>query len=194
MLLYVEAFALAFVGCVATNIDNMLLVLSAGNPHRARQSALLFVVILEVYILLALLVSYGVDLSIPRSIVWLGLIPFSIGVYELRPWRKTNTDSSNPAIEGEIDFDTELELDEIDNTLLGDGLDLWASDEEAGGLETNAAGVRVQLSTGQVCQVRLDTKIMNKLLGCLTLPELESFVQQIALAVENPTDSPLCEL
>jgi len=97
-------------------------------------------------------------------------------------------------IEGDIDFDTELEIDEIYNRLLGDGLDFWASDEEATGLETNAAGVRVQLSTGQVCQIRIDTKIMNKILGCLTPLELENFVQQIATAVENPSDTPLCEL
>ena len=97
-------------------------------------------------------------------------------------------------IEGEIDFDTELELDGLYNELLGDGLELWANDEEATGLETNAAGVRVQLSTGQVCQIRIDTKIMNKVLGCLTPLELENFVQQIAAAVENPSDTPLCEL
>ena len=97
-------------------------------------------------------------------------------------------------IEGAIDFDTELEIDEIYNRLLGDGLELWASDEEATGLETNAAGVRVQLSTGQVCQIRIDIKIMNKVLGCLTPLELDNFVQQIAAAVENPSDTPLCEL
>jgi len=97
-------------------------------------------------------------------------------------------------IEGEIDFSTELKIDEIYNTILGDGLDLWASDEDTTGLETNAAGVRIKLSTGQVCQVRIDTKIMNKILGCLTPPELEFFVQQIASAVENPTDASLCEM
>lgn len=94
MLIFVEAFALAFIGCVATNIDNILLVLGSGSPNKARQSALVFVIILELYILLALLMSYGVELTLPRSIVWLGLIPFSIGVYELRPWRKINSDKS----------------------------------------------------------------------------------------------------
>ena len=97
-------------------------------------------------------------------------------------------------IEGDIDFDTELEIDEIYNRLLGDGLDLWADDEEATGLETNAAGVRVELSTGQVCQIRIDIKIMNKVLGCLTPVELENFVQQIAAAVENPSNTSLCDL
>ena len=43
-------------------------------------------------------------------------------------------------------------------------------------------------------QVRIDTKIINKVLGCLTLVELEGLVQQVALAVENPSDAPLCEL
>ena len=95
MLIHVEAFALAFLGCVATNIDNVLLVLSSGNPHKARQNALVFVLILVVYIILALMMSYGVELTIPRSIVWLGLIPFTIGVYELRPGRKLSQNSSN---------------------------------------------------------------------------------------------------
>ena len=97
MLLFIEAFVLAFVGCIATNIDNILLVLSSGNPHRARQTVLLFIVTLEVYILLALLMSYGVDLTIPRFIVWMGLIPLSIGLYELRPGRILNIDGSNGA-------------------------------------------------------------------------------------------------
>jgi cadmium resistance protein CadD (predicted permease) len=97
MLIYVQAFILAFIGCIATNIDNILLVLSSGSPQKARQSALVFVVILVTYILLALVMSYGVDLTIPRFIVWLGLIPFSIGLYELRPWRKTNEDGSKMA-------------------------------------------------------------------------------------------------
>ncbi len=118
----------------------------------------------------------------------------AIREFKLEPSLDTRQDEFVVIIEGAIDFDTELQIDEIYNTLLGDGLDLWAGDEEAAGLETNAAGVRVQLSTGQVCQVRIDTKIMNKVLGCLTPLELEGFVQQIAAAVENPSDTPLCEL
>lgn len=98
MLIYVEAFALAFIGCIATNIDNILLVLSSSSPDKARQSTLVFVFILEVYILLALLMSFGVDLTIPRYIVWLGLIPLSLGLYELRPRRKINNDGSNDAV------------------------------------------------------------------------------------------------
>ncbi len=96
-------------------------------------------------------------------------------------------------ISDSLDFDEELELEEIYNKLLSDGLDLWA---EAGGtgVETNSAGVRVQLSDGQVCQIRLDTSVMNKLLGCISPQELEDLVQQIARATENPSDVPLCEM
>ena len=96
-------------------------------------------------------------------------------------------------IDGDIDFNTELEIDEVYNSMIGDGLDLWASEEEVVGLETNAAGVRVQLASGQACQVRIETNLMNKVLGCLTLDELEGLVQQIALAVENPSEASLCE-
>ena len=118
----------------------------------------------------------------------------AIKEFKLEPSLDTRQDELVVVVEADIDFDTELQLDEIYNTLLGDGLDLWAGDEDAAGLETNAAGVRVELSSGQICQVRIDTKIMNKVLGCLTPLELESFVQQIAAAVESPSDTPLCEL
>jgi len=118
----------------------------------------------------------------------------AIKEFKLEPSLDTRQDELVVVIEANVDFNTELQLDEIYNTLLGDGLELWADDEDATGLETNTAGVRVELSTGQVCQVRIDTKIMNKVLGCLTPLELESFVQQIAAAVENPSDTPLCEL
>jgi len=118
MLIYAEAFVLTFLGCVATNIDNILLVLSSGNTYKARQSALIFVLILEVYILLALMLSYGVELTIPRSIVWLGLIPFTIGVYELRPRRKINKDSKNLAVIPLAALAVTLSINSIDTLIV----------------------------------------------------------------------------
>lgn len=118
MLLYLEAFVLAFVGCIATNIDNILLVLSSGSPKKARQSSVLFVVILVIYILLALMMSYGVELTIPRSIVWLGLIPFTIGVYELRPWRKTSEDSSKTAAISVAALGITLSINSLDTLIV----------------------------------------------------------------------------
>ncbi len=91
------------------------------------------------------------------------------------------------------DLDTELEIDAIYNRLMDGGLDLWA-DAGGTGIETNSAGVRVLLKSGEACQIRFDTAMMNKLLKCLTPQELEDLVQEIALAVETPTDKPLCEL
>ena len=76
MLIHMEAFVLAFFGCAATNIDNLLLLFASGSPNRARKSSLVFVGMLLVFISLGLLASYGIDLTIPRYIVWLGLIPF----------------------------------------------------------------------------------------------------------------------
>ena len=118
----------------------------------------------------------------------------SISKYKLKTSLGERHDELTVTIKGDIDFDTELEIDAVYNTVLGDGLDLWASDEDTTGLETNAAGVRVELASGQVCQVRFDTQIINKVLGCLTPAELEEMVQQIALAVENPSDASLCEM
>ncbi len=59
-------------------------------------------------------------------------------------------------------------------------------------VDQSAAGVRVQLSDGTPCQVRLDPDLMARMLGCITLEELRDLVQDIALAVENPDDEPIC--
>ncbi len=59
-------------------------------------------------------------------------------------------------------------------------------------VEKSAAGVMVQLSDGTPCQVRLDPNLMARLLGCLSLEELRDFVQEVALAVENPDAGPIC--
>ena len=118
MLIFLEAFALAFIGCIATNIDNILLVISASSPQKARQSALLFVVILQIYIFLALMMSYGVELTIPRSIVWLGLIPFTIGVYELRPWRMTNENSSKTGQVSLLTLGVTLSVNSLDTLIV----------------------------------------------------------------------------
>ena len=117
----------------------------------------------------------------------------AISKYKLDTATGQRHDEQIVTIKDAIDFNTELEIDGIYNSLIGDGLDLWASEAETDGLETNAAGVRVQLANGQACQVRIDTKLMNKVLGCLSPDELEELVQQVASAVENPSDMPLCE-
>ena len=85
MLNHAEAFALAFAGCTATNIDNLMLVLASGVAAGARRAALVFLVTLVVVIVLALLISMGVDLVMPRFIAWVGLIPMSMGLYALWP-------------------------------------------------------------------------------------------------------------
>ncbi|SCZ59476.1 hypothetical protein [Thiohalomonas denitrificans] len=59
-------------------------------------------------------------------------------------------------------------------------------------IEHSAAGVRVQLSDGTPCQVRIDPDLFARMLGCITLEELRELVQDIALAVENPDDESIC--
>jgi len=91
MLNYLEAFALAWVACASTNIDNTLLLLAAGGRSRAHGSAAVFFAVLAAVILLSLALSRGADLVLPRSMGWLGLIPLGMGLFELRPGRDTET-------------------------------------------------------------------------------------------------------
>jgi hypothetical protein len=87
MLIHAEAFALAFAGCAATNLDNIMLVLASGRSAGARRAALTFLVTLVSVIVLAMLLSLGVDLVMPRFFAWVGLVPLGMGLYELWPHR-----------------------------------------------------------------------------------------------------------
>ena len=87
MLIAAEVFATALVACAATNLDNMLLVMAGAGAGRARGHVAVFVLVLAVVIGLSLLISRGVDLAMPGAIAWLGLVPLSMGIYELRPRR-----------------------------------------------------------------------------------------------------------
>lgn len=94
------------------------------------------------------------------------------------------------AIPEDLDDELSDRIDEVYDRLLQDDADLLESSE--GGLEKHAAGVRVLLSDGTPCMVRLAPELMARLLGCITLEELRDMVQEIALQVEDPDDLPVC--
>ena len=100
MLIQTEVFLLAAFGCLATNIDNILLVLSSGGRLKAMQCASVLLAVLSVAILLGFALSLGLDIAIPRYIAWVGLIPLTMGVYELTPWPRDSQDSEKATAPG----------------------------------------------------------------------------------------------
>ena len=56
-----------------------------------------------------------------------------------------------------------------------------------------AAGVRVTLSDGRPCMIRLHPALANRLLAAFTLEEMQELVNAIAKSVENPSDEPVCK-
>lgn len=59
--------------------------------------------------------------------------------------------------------------------------------------QVNAAGLTVTLADGRISYAVLDPKIINKVLDVLELDELNTLVNSIANAVENPDGTPLCK-
>jgi cadmium resistance protein CadD (predicted permease) len=95
MLAQVEALSLAFVACAGTNVDNVALLLSTGDPERARRFAQLFFVILATVVLAALGLSFGVELILPAFLAWVGIVPLAMGLFAFLPRKKTS--GENPA-------------------------------------------------------------------------------------------------
>lgn len=94
MLILGETFLLGLLACLGTNIDNLMLVLSCGSAGRARLDSALLALVLAGVVLLALLLSLGVDLAMPQVIAWVGLLPLALGIYELRPHAGGDADRS----------------------------------------------------------------------------------------------------
>lgn len=83
------------------------------------------------------------------------------------------------------------DLDTFYDKLLEQQADLV--DQAEGNAMHQAAGIRVTLSDGSPCMVRLDPAIANRLLAAFTLEEMQTLVQSIARSMENPGDGPVCK-
>ena len=94
MLSHLQAFALAFTGCAATNVDNILLVLATGSRERAGRHSTVFFAVLGLFVLLAIGLSLGMDVAAPALLSWVGLVPMGMGLYELRPGHGHRSDDT----------------------------------------------------------------------------------------------------
>ena len=63
---------------------------------------------------------------------------------------------------------------------------------EEGGLVKHAAGIRVTLSDGRPCMVKLEPEMANRLLASFSLDEVQALVVAIARSVESANDDPVC--
>lgn len=60
------------------------------------------------------------------------------------------------------------------------------------GLVKHAAGIRVALSDGRPCMIRLEPEMANRLLGCFSIEEVQDLVNIVARSIELPDDGPIC--
>jgi hypothetical protein len=93
-----------------------------------------------------------------------------------------------------IDEETQESLvDQIDDyydILLDEQADITIAEEPE---SINAVGIQFTTKTGDIAQVKLDPKLVNKLHETLSFIELQELVQSIATAVATPQIIPLCK-
>lgn len=95
------------------------------------------------------------------------------------------------ATQEEIDDTVSDVLDNYYDELMEEQADrVDAADGEA---THQAAGIRVTLSDGRPCMVKLEPALANRLLAAFTLEEMQVLVNAIAQSVENPGDGPICK-
>lgn len=94
--------------------------------------------------------------------------------------------SIDEGLGGQITSDIETYYDKM--MVLGS--DILSNQTDDG--QINTAGLTVTLADGRVTYAVLDPNIVNKVLSVLELDELNTLVNSIANAVENPDETPLC--
>jgi hypothetical protein len=113
------------------------------------------------------------------------------------PYQISN-DEDFSTLQGEIiSIDEDIDEDVLDK--LQDFYDKLQDEQELlleqtdESLETNAAGMEIDLSDGDKCTLRLPPEQVNKILSVLSFEELQEFVQLIANSVQNPDNNPFCQ-
>lgn len=86
------------------------------------------------------------------------------------------------------------ELDELHESLSAEDQKLLEDTLEDTETETNAAGIYIQLANGKQTVAQINPDIMNRMLDGITMDEFNEFVETIVSSVENPDDSPICQM
>ena len=100
-------------------------------------------------------------------------------------------DSLGVAIDEDIDDGLLATIEAFYDEMMALDQALFESDEEFAGHQ--AAGVVVNLSSGERVYARVDQHLLARVMGVLTPQELGELVNAIADAVENPDTRPLCK-
>lgn len=67
------------------------------------------------------------------------------------------------------------------------------SDEEPDEMQRQAVGIQVTLSDGSERMLKLDPELVNRLLECFTVEEMQEVVNAIAVSLENAGVGPVCK-
>ena len=94
-------------------------------------------------------------------------------------------------IEENLDEDVQDRIDEQYDLLLEESARI-ADEEDDSPDAVHLVGIQFQCSDGTVGMVRITPELANRLHRCLNLVELQTFVQTVVDAVENPDSGPLC--
>jgi hypothetical protein len=95
-------------------------------------------------------------------------------------------------IDEDIDEDTQDRIDEQYDQLLEESARI-ADEEDDSPDAVHLVGIQFQRNDGSVGLVRITPELANRLHRCLDMIELQTFVQTVVDAVENPDNRPLCK-
>ncbi len=91
----------------------------------------------------------------------------------------------------DIDDSIDEELNDYYDELFADDQEMYES-SNAEDSDYNLAGIEISLQDGTKIMAETDQKILGKILSTITFDEFNQLVHDIANAVENPDESPIC--
>jgi hypothetical protein len=65
--------------------------------------------------------------------------------------------------------------------------------EEGSEEEKSLAAITIELDNGQTTYVTVSPDFMNRILGVVSMDELNEFIDSIASSIQHPDDRPLCK-
>lgn len=104
-----------------------------------------------------------------------------------------DTDELLVLISEDIDESIEDKIEELYDLLLDESAQFVDEDDNSNG-STHVVGIQYSDKNGEISQVTIPPELANQIQQCLSPGELQSFVQLIVDAVNDPYNRPLCQV
>jgi len=95
------------------------------------------------------------------------------------------------SVDDDLPDETVDALDDVYDRLMEEAEQLLSDNEEMA--DAHVAGLNITLADGSVTSATVPPELLNRILGAISIEELNQLIEAVVSSVENPGNRPLCQ-